>query len=87
MTTYPFLQHFNTTGKIWQAGSDVYGLCAAWNHATNPALPMSDWEHSRARQYARAIRNRMTRLGIVEGRDFRELSNGSLWPMSVRKYA
>lgn len=73
---YPFLQR-NADGQIWRAGKTVWGLCAAWNHATNPALPMTDEEHQVARRYARAIKSRMARLGVR----YLELSNGTLWPV------
>ena len=42
---------------------------------------MDDREHGKARTYARAIRNRMKRLGLTYGQDYRELSNGMVWPM------
>ena len=77
---YPFLQR-RSTGAIWTAGADVWGLCAAHNHATDPALPMTDREHKRARQYARAIRHRMARLGLHYGTHWKELSDGSFWPV------
>jgi hypothetical protein len=83
MSEYAFLQH-KVTGQIWRAGHTVYGLCAAWNHATNPALPMTDQEHKRSLQYARAIRRRMQRLGMSIGRHYRELSSGALWPIKDR---
>ena len=78
--SYSFLL-YKSNSKIWLAGHTVYGLCSAWNHATNPSRPMTDREHHRANQYARAIKNRMTRAGIVYGKDYKELSNGSLWPI------
>ena len=76
---YPFLQR-NADGRIWRAGTTIWSLCAAWNHATNPALPMTNHEHHRSRQYARAIKGRMARLGYTYGNDYMELSNGMLWP-------
>lgn len=77
---YPFLQR-RCDGTIWTAGHTVWGLCAALNHATDPGLFMDDREHGKARTYARAIRNRMKRLGLTYGQDYRELSNGMVWPM------
>ena len=74
--TYHFLDR-NTDGTLWRAGHTVWSLCAAWNHATNPALAMTDEEHHRARCYARAIKSRMARLGVR----YKELSNGALWPV------
>jgi hypothetical protein len=43
---------------------------------------MAEADHDRSRIYARAIMARMRRLGFVFGRDYRELSNGMLWPMA-----
>ena len=76
---YPFLvRHENS--PIWRASNTIWGLTSAWNHATNPALPMTDWEHHRARQYASVIKGRIARLGYTYGHDYIELSNGMLWP-------
>lgn len=76
---YPFLDRY-ADGRFARAYHTVNELCAAWNHATNPALPMTDHEHHRSRQYARAIKGRMARLGYTHGNDYVELSNGMLWP-------
>jgi hypothetical protein len=81
MTMKPYAQYKND-GTLWRAGRSIIGLCAAWNHATNPALLMTDADHDRSRIYARAVMARMCRLGFVFGRDYRELSNGMLWPMA-----
>jgi hypothetical protein len=71
---------YKENGKIWQAGHTIYGLCAAWNNATNPSVAMTDEDHTKSRRYARAIINRMNRLGFAYGVDYLELSNGSLFP-------
>lgn len=78
---YPFLDR-REGGQARKAGRTVYGLCSAWNHATAPYLPMTEHEHARSSQYARAIKNRMARLGFTYGHDYKELSNGSLWPLA-----
>ena len=75
----PYAQ-YKTNGKLWRAGKTIIGLCAAYNHATNPGLFMSDQEHIRSRVYARAIRNRMRQFGFQQSWDYIELSNGALWP-------
>lgn len=75
----PYAQ-YRANGRLWRAGRTVYGLCAAWNHATNPGRPMSDAEHFRSTLYARAIICRMVRLGIRHGTHYIELSDGRLWP-------
>ena len=69
---------------IWKAGHDTLGLCSAWNHATQPSRLLTEREHVRAQRYARAIRNRMRRIGLTLGRDYIELSNGELWPILRR---
>jgi hypothetical protein len=76
---YSFLCR-KSNGQIWRVGRDIWGLCSAWNHATNPSLPMFDYEHKRSIQYARAIRNRMKAQGRIANEDYKELSNGMLWP-------
>lgn len=76
----PFLL-FKNNGKIWLAGHSIMGLCSAYNHTTNPGLPMSDSRHSRARQYAKAIKNRMNAIGFIYGIHYKELSTGALWPI------
>ena len=58
-------------------------LCALWNAATNPARPMTEQGHARSRTYARAIRNRMTRLGYRYNVHYREFSNGTIWPIRL----
>lgn len=78
----PFAQYRNN-GTLWRAGRGIWGLCAAYNHATNPAAFMTDGEHQRSRVYARAIMGRMKRLGAIYGVHYRETSNGSLWPLKT----
>jgi hypothetical protein len=49
-------------------------------------VPLSEHETRRTWQYARAIRNRMRRVGLVCGVHYKELSNGQLtlyWPIKV----
>lgn len=74
-----FMQR-KATGKIWPAGRGIYGLCAAFNFATCPWRPMTEADHSRSRVYARAIRNRLTRLGWREGVHYKETYDGALAP-------
>lgn len=85
-TQRPYVQ-YRANGRIWRAGRDVYGCCAAWNHATAPYRLMTESEHRVANRYARAIRNRMKRMGYVYGIHYTELSNGALFPLSRRNYA
>lgn len=53
-------------------------LIIRWNEATCPWRLRSDHEHLRNRQLARAIRNRMRRIGAIEDKDYFEDDNGRL---------
>lgn len=76
----PYAQ-YKENGTLWRAGKHIFGLVAAWNHATRPYVPLTNKEHIRSNQYARAIKNRMKNIGFVYGVHYTELSNGSLWPI------
>jgi hypothetical protein len=54
-------------------------LCVMWNEATAPYVLRTDEEHHRQSQLARAIRNRISRLGYRWGTHYYELSDGSLF--------
>ena len=71
----PYAQ-YKTNGTLWRAGKSVMGLCAAYNHATNPQTMLTENEHKRSFAYAKAIKNRLMRLGF----QYIELSNGMLFP-------
>ena len=77
---YSFLCR-RSNGSIWYAGNDIWGMCSAWNHATNPSILLDDHAHLRSAQYAKAIKNRMKKLGAIYKVHYIELSNGSLWPI------
>ena len=74
---------YKENGRLWPAGQTIMGLCAAWNHATDPGTFMSESDHARSYAYARAIKARMTRLGYRYGVHYKELFNGSLWPLKT----
>ena len=76
---HPYAQ-YKSDGTIWRAGKSVYGLCAAWNHATSPSRLMTEAEHNRSNVYARAIRNRMERMGYRSKTHFTWLDSGIMWP-------
>lgn len=81
----PYAQ-YRSDGKLWSAGSTILGLCAAWNHATNPAVLMTDDEHKRSAAYARAIKARMDRLGYRRAMDYTEDGiTGKFWPLPVKR--
>lgn len=84
---YAVYARHKSNGRIWSAGKSVYGLCAAWNHATAPYRLMTESEHKRANRYARAIMARMRRLGFTYGIHYTETDSGSLFPLSRRNYA
>ena len=70
---------YHSDGTLWRAGKTVFGLCSAYNHATNPSKPMSETDHKRSFAYARAIKNRIKALNL--DKNIRELSDGSFWPI------
>jgi hypothetical protein len=76
----PFLV-YKSTGQLWKAGRGIYGLCSAWNFATNPRLAMTESDHARSYAYARAIKNRMKKLGFVHGVHYREMESGEFFPL------
>jgi hypothetical protein len=76
----PFLV-YKSTGQLWKAGHGIYGLCSAWNFATNPSLAMAESDHARSYAYARAIKNRMKKLGFVHGVHYREMESGQFFPL------
>lgn len=43
---------------------DAASLCERYNRATNPARYLSDHEHKRTRQQARAIINRLNKMRV-----------------------
>ena len=76
----PFLV-YKSNGQIWKAGHGIWGLCSAWNFATNPRLAMTESDHARSYAYARAIKNRMKKLGFVHGVHYREMESGEFFPL------
>ena len=70
-------------GSIWKAGHGIYGLCSAYNHATDPADYRSEHEHIRMNAYARAIKNRIKRNGFTLDMHYSESGSGCYWPQSV----
>ena len=55
---------------------DARTLCLRWNTATAPYVPRTDHEHHRNAQLARAIRERLSRLGVR----VKETESGRIWP-------
>lgn len=63
------------------SGYTLGELLNIWNDATNPAAFRSDAEHEENRAVAREAKAELNRR-FVFGRDYREFSNGMLWPIS-----
>ena len=61
----------------YQMRYPVAVLCYSHNRATDPRAFRSDHEHKRRSQEARAIRNRLSRLGFQMGVDYRETDDGA----------
>ena len=78
----PFLL-YKSNGQIWKAEHGIFGLCSAWNFATNPRLAMSESDHKRSFAYARAIKNRMKKLGFVHGVHYLEIDGGYFFPLNT----
>jgi hypothetical protein len=81
---HPYAQ-CNADGKLWRAGRTIYGLCAAWNHATNPSRLMTEEQLKRSNIYARAIRNRIMRMGYRDGTHYMTWHDyGHMQPKVIR---
>lgn len=52
-------------------------LCAIWNHATNPAVPLTDNGHNARRKLARKVMRLITRH--TRCYQTREFSSGALY--------
>jgi hypothetical protein len=57
---------------------ELQRLCHSYNEATCPWKLLTDHQHRRIRQWARAIRNRMRRLGFRDMHDYYETAGGTL---------
>ena len=61
---------------------NLIALINTWNEATSPSVPRTDDEHAIERARARCAMSAIKR-NYREGADYKELSNGALWPMEV----
>lgn len=59
----------------------LVSLIDTWNEATNPAALRTDAEHAECNERAREAMAEIRR-NYRENRDYRELSNGMLWPLT-----
>lgn len=62
--------------------NNLITLINTWNESTSPSVPRTDAEHEVERKRARIALGSIRR-NYTEGRDYRELSNGALWPIAV----
>lgn len=72
----------NTAAERIERRNNLIALINTWNEATNPSVPRTDAEHEVERKRARIALGsikRNYRLGV----DYKELSNGALWPLDA----
>ncbi len=62
---------------------ELIALINTYNESSSPSVPRTDEEHAIERDRAR-IALRSIKRNFIEGRDYRELSNGALWPIGVK---
>lgn len=58
----------------------LIALINTYNESTSPSTPRTDQEHEAERKRARMALGSIRR-SYVEGVDYREMSNGALWPV------
>lgn len=63
------------------SGHSLVELLDVWNEATAPNVPRTESEHEENAIIARESKAEINRR-FVYGRDYKELSNGSLWSVS-----
>lgn len=74
---FTFAIRNSQSGRISPTRRTCWNCCGTYNHATNPAIMLSEHEDRRSRQQARAVINRIRRIGF----NVIERSNGQLWPV------
>lgn len=62
--------------------NELIALINTYNESSSPSIPRTDEEHAIERDRAR-IALRSIRRNFIAGVDYRELSNGALWPISA----
>lgn len=63
------------------SGHSLVELLGVWNETTAPNVPRTESEHEENAVIARESKAEINRR-FVYGRDYKELGNGSLWPVS-----
>jgi hypothetical protein len=60
--------------------NNLIALINTWNESSSPSVPRTDAEHAVERARAKCALGSIRR-NYLEGVDYRELSNGALWPV------
>jgi hypothetical protein len=60
---------------------NLIALINTYNESSSPSVPRTDAEHAIERDRAR-IALRSIKRNYIEGTDYKELSNGALWPVA-----
>lgn len=60
---------------------NLIALINTYNDSSSPSVPRTDEEHAIERQRAKIALGSIKR-NYIAGVDYRELSNGALWPVS-----
>lgn len=63
--------------------SNLVALINTYNEASSPSVPRTDSEHAECAQRARVALGPIRR-NYLQGVDYKELSNGALWPIRSR---
>lgn len=61
--------------------NELIALINTYNESSSPSVPRTDEEHAIERERAK-VALRSIRRNFIEGVDYRELSNGALWPVA-----
>lgn len=77
------IDRYNLRHGLDQSGrpSAMVSLLSDWNELTSPSTPRTEMEHQACREAARDVLATIKRR-FIEGVDYKELSNGALWPIS-----
>lgn len=65
----------------YERRDNLIALINTYNESSSPSVARTDSEHAVERQRAKIALGSIRR-NYVEGSDYKELSNGALWPIS-----
>lgn len=69
------------TAETIERRDNLVALINTYNESSSPSAPRTDAEHEMERKRARIALGSIRR-NYTEGSDYKELSNGALWPTS-----